>query len=451
MPSHEKLSPKLSLARALGIELAVSPTPQLTKLLPDQSVRLDKIEYGGSLEARCLKSGKVVFYWRYTQEGKTARVPIGAYDSSAPPKSLKPTTRGFSISAAREAARELSKSNSDLPGGFRAEAARVQVARAADARVRAERSQFTLEALCSAYCDWLAKLGKWSHREARLLLDRHVIKAQPGLAQTPASEVEKKQLIEPIRKLTEAGKQSTARKLRSYLRAAYACALRADSDPSIPELFSGFNVSINPVEGIAAVRSRADKRPLSAQELKKYWQALVQEDTVPGAALRAHLLAGGQRIAQLVRVRSEDVTTETIKITDPKGRRSEPRVHLVPITAPLRLELRSLSKSGYVFSTDGGTTPVHATSLTAWSREIAHRAGLVDFQLKRVRSGVETALAAAGVPPHVRGQLQSHGIGGIQATHYDAHEYLPEKKLALQTLYRLLQQGKPLRQRRSVS
>ena len=415
---------------------------QLDALVPEQNLRLDKIEYGGSLEARRLKSGKVVFYWRYTQEGKTERVPIGAYDSSAPPKSLKPSPRGVSIAAAREIARELSKKNAELPGGFRAEAKRTREAQEAETEARSDRARYSLEVLCSEYCSLLEKLGKGSHREAQLLFNKHVIGPQPTLARTPACEVEKKQLIEPLRKLTEAGKQSTARKLRSYLRAAYACALRADSDPAIPECFIGFNVTVNPVEGIAAVRSRADKRPLSLQELSRYWQALRRENTLAGAALRAHLLAGGQRIAQLVRLRAEDLTKDAMKIKDLKGRRSEPRVHLVPITPPLRSELRRLSTAGYVFSTDNGQTPMHPTSLTAWSREIAKRAKLDDFQLKRVRSGVETALASAGVPPHVRGQLQSHGIGGVQATHYDAHEYLPEKRSALETLHKLLHRAR---------
>lgn len=412
---------------------------QLSTLLPGQSVRIDKIEYGGSLEARRLKSGKIAFYWRYTQDGTTERVPLGTYDSSAPPKSLKPTARGFSIAAAREAARELARQNAELPGGFRAEAVRLSAAQQAEARALAERSEFTLEALCSEYCNWLKKLGKWSHKEARLLLNNHVLMAHPSLARTPACDVEKKQVIEPIRKLMEAGKLSTARKLRSYLRAAYACALRADSDPSVPASFIDFKVKVNPVEGIAAVRSRADKRPLSIPELRKYWQALKTEDTLAGAALRAHLLSGGQRIAQLVRVRAAEVTKETLKITDPKGRRAEPRLHLVPLTTALRSELRLLSPSGFVFSTDGGETSMHATSLTAWSKAIAASAQIHDFQLKRIRSGVETALAAAGVPPHVRGQLQSHGIGGVQATHYDAHEYLPEKRAALEALFKLLE------------
>ena len=60
------------------------------------------------------------------------------------------------------------------------------------------------------------------------------------------------------------------------------------------------------------------------------------------------------------------------------------------------------------------------------------------FKAKRLRSGVETLLSSAGVSRDVRGRLQSHGISGVQATHYDAHDYLPEKKQALETLFALL-------------
>jgi hypothetical protein len=55
-----------------------------------------------------------------------------------------------------------------------------------------------------------------------------------------------------------------------------------------------------------------------------------------------------------------------------------------------------------------------------------------------VRSGVETALASAKVSREVRGHLQSHGITGVQAKHYDAYDYLDEKRQALDTLSRML-------------
>jgi hypothetical protein len=34
--------------------------------------------------------------------------------------------------------------------------------------------------------------------------------------------------------------------------------------------------------------------------------------------------------------------------------------------------------------------------------------------------------------------LQSHGIAGVQARHYDGHDYMDEKRQALETLFRLL-------------
>lgn len=61
-----------------------------------------------------------------------------------------------------------------------------------------------------------------------------------------------------------------------------------------------------------------------------------------------------------------------------------------------------------------------------------------NFQLKRVRSGVETALAAAKVSREYRGRLQSHGISGVQSTHYDGYDYLTEKRESLELLYNLL-------------
>ena len=70
---------------------------------------------------------------------------------------------------------------------------------------------------------------------------------------------------------------------------------------------------------------------------------------------------------------------------------------------------------------------------------MGERAQIDGFQLKRVRSGIETLLAAARVDKQIRGQLQSHGTGGVQDTHYDAHTYLPEKEDALVALYRALE------------
>lgn len=65
-------------------------------------------------------------------------------------------------------------------------------------------------------------------------------------------------------------------------------------------------------------------------------------------------------------------------------------------------------------------------------------AGIEGFKTKRIRSGVETLLASARISGEHRGRLQSHGISGVQARHYDGHSYMEEKRDALNALFNLL-------------
>ena len=53
------------------------------------------------------------------------------------------------------------------------------------------------------------------------------------------------------------------------------------------------------------------------------------------------------------------------------------------------------------------------------------------FQMRDIRRTCETMLAAMGISSDLRAQIQSHGLGGIQAKHYDRHSYASEKANAL--------------------
>lgn len=428
------MSAKTVTATVTAPPRLVTAGQRVADLRSGGAIALEKIPQGGSLEARRLPAGGVQFYWRYTQGGKTARVPVGLYDPLSPPKALKPTNRGYSVQAALEAARELARTNAETPGGIRAMRERQETERLRELEITQLRKKFTLRALCEEYVHWLGSQGKVSAYDAKNVLENHLFSAFPDLAAKAAADVEKREVVVVLRRLTEAGKATTARKLRSYLRAAYGCALRADSDASLPSGFIPFAAISNPIEATAPIQGRSDKNPLSSDDLRAYWKALRGRAGVVGAALRLHVVTGGQRPAQLVRLRAEHVTRFAMRLLDGKGRRSQPRVHLLPITDAISRELRLCSQEGYVLSTDGGKTPMHATSLTAWAAEVAASAGVQGFQLKRVRSGIETALAEAGVSLHIRGLLQSHGVGGVQEKHYDAHEYMPEKRQALETL-----------------
>ena len=253
-----------------------------------------------------------------------------------------------------------------------------------------------------------------------------------------------------IYRLVEAGKGREAAKLRSYIRAAYAAALRADGDPTIPRALQAFNLSHNPAQDLAALSQFNQIRDttLTLPELRALWNRLEEHEGPTGAALRLCILMGGQRPSQLVRLLSSDVDFHGGKITiyDPKGRRSQPRAHILPITPVIETELYPWVAShpnGYALSSTGGEIPLRLETLSTAFKKITRAmrdAGKLgkDFRLADIRRTVETLLAGEGISMETRAQLQSHGLSGIQNRHYDRHSYMNEKQLALTTLQKLL-------------
>ena len=413
----------------------------INELSPGQFLKIGKVIPAGSLEVRKLASGAVTFYWRVTINGKTAREVIGVYDPSAPPKSLQPTSKGYSIIAAMRAAEALAAqhhANLDK-GGFAGVKAAEREAKAKAQAAKLEAEQFTLEALLNDYCNHLEALGRVAHKDARSIFKLHVVEAWPKVAALPANQVTGEQIADMMRRVIELGKARTSNKLRSYIRAAFQTAKAARSKASIPVRFKSYNVTHNPGADTEPDESanKADKRPLTTEELRAYWQAIKAQPGLRGAVLRLHLLTGGQRIEQLVNLRTENVTADSILLFDGKGRPGKPpRPHTVPLIPHAAAALLECQPQGtYAISTDKGVTHLAATTLSAWAVEAS---GQPDFRAKRVRSGVETLLASARISSDIRGRLQSHGISGVQARHYDGHDYVEEKRQALETLFRLL-------------
>ena len=420
-----------------------TPGQLINEMEPGKFLKLAKIIPAGSLEARKLSTGAVNFYWRVTVGGKNLRELVGIYDSGAPPKSLTPTAKGFSIPAATRAAEAMAQKHvANLPDGGivgvkkAEEAAKVAKQKAADLEAHQ-----TVARLLTDYCDHLESLGRSAHKDARSIFALHVVAPWPDVARMPARNVTLEHVADMMRLVREKGKDRTANKLRSYMRAAYATALKARSSASIPVRFKAYQLSHNPAADTQPDESanRADKNPLSAEELRTYWQIIRNLPGIKGAVLRLHLLTGGQRVAQLVRLKCSDIQPDSIVLTDGKGRPGKPaRPHAVPLIPAARLALEALSPAGeWAISTDGGITHLAPTTLSSWGVE-AVGDQIEAFNTKRIRSGVETLLASVRVSSETRGRLQSHGIMGVQARHYDGHDYMAEKLEAVETLYRLL-------------
>ena len=390
------------------------------------------------LALRVTASGNKGYVYEGKLAGSTVRLTIG-------------DTNTLTLSQARDRAAEirgLIRSGRD-PRVLKAESlaadAHKRESEKEARKSRAEASKHTLEKLLLAYCDYLQKLGRTSHKDARSIFTLHVIDSWPKIAQAPAAALSPEQVADMMRRLLDVDKGRTANKLRSYVRAAFQVAKDARFDARIPVAFKDFKVSINPAAETVpdSTRNRPGKDPLSQDMLIAYWGLIKDAPGLRGALLRLHLLTGGQRIAQLVRLLTVDITPDNITLYDGKGRPgAAPRPHLLPLIPQAKKALEAAASGGeYALSTDGGRTHVSASTLTKWAQEIVGDQ-IPGFTGKRIRSGVETLLSKFRISKDVRGRLQSHGITGVQDRHYDGHDYLPEKRNALMALYRALEQKK---------
>ena len=313
---------------------------------------------------------------------------------------------------------------------------------AAEAVGHAERR--SLRKFLTAYVEHLQ--GKPSAKDVANIFKNHVF-TDPDISDRDATLVSTDDFVGLISKVVAAGHGRTAAKLRSYLRAAYSLAIRAKTNPAAPQSLRDFEIQVNPIASIDALAqfNRALDRNLSAPELAAFLKRVRAKpvDTMRDA-LEVCIYLGGQRPTQLLRLRRADVdlSAGVITLYDPKGRRQQPRAHVVPIpkyvAEILERRIASLVGNEPVFSTDGchamdrGTLTNFVTAIAA--EMVKAKQSHEPFTLRDLRRTLETLLANRGVSSDARKHLQSHGLGGVQKRHYDKYEYLREKRAALRAL-----------------
>lgn len=406
----------------------------------------------GQLVLRVSPNGTKRFYYRYTAgNDKRVRLPIGTYG----PGGL--TLRDARLKVAELRGLHRNQESRDVRAYYveQAEARKRAVEEEkraleeSEAKARREREaleRYTLRRLLDIYADRLADARKQSASDVRGVFERHVFRADPDLAARPAAGLTARDIVGLLRTLTESGKGRTAAKLRSYLHAAFALAVRAEFDPGAPAELVRFGLTANPVAPVGALSqfNQARDRVLTESELTGYWTALDHLSPMTRDALRLALLLGGQRLSQLLRVSLADVDIDarTIALRDGKGARTQPRLHSLPLCTDAlaitkRLVDRARGGSTLLLFTNDGHRPLGLETLSNAVREVSstlvgNGVAPTPFQLRDVRRTCETMLAALRVPSDVRAQIQSHGLGGIQTRHYDRHDYRQEKLEALQ-------------------
>lgn len=401
----------------------------------------------GTFQIRKLAKDKCVFYYRYTDAGGVQqRIALPRYNTEGQPISLAEARAD-----AKGLARRYMEGKRDLKQLIeyeRQQREREFAAAAAHERAAQLTRENTLGRLLMAYCDHLEAQGKVSAKATRDALRRHVEAPFPALWRTPASEISPVDLTPILQRLVKANKLRTANKVRSYLRAAYAAACSAPLNARAAASLRDLKITTNPARDLGVVQGANQVREyaLSLEELRAFWRRLETAEGAGAAIMRLYLLTGGQRFEQLSRCTTEDISEGCLVMLDAKGRRSQPRRHLVPLLPEALQAMQDIAPNRmgpYLISLSAGERPSNNRSVMKSISKITS-AMLAAGELKKpvsfgvLRRTVETRLAAAGVSSDVRAQLQSHGLGGIQSRHYDRHGYLEEKQEALERLRGLM-------------
>lgn len=304
-------------------------------------------------------------------------------------------------------------------------------------------SKYTLAALLETYAGSLEKAGKArSARQVRSAVSCHVLTPWPDLAAKPARDVTADDILTILGRVFEQGKLRTEGILRAYIHRAFAIATKKKRNAKDFAVFGNFGLTHNPVADTeASEKNPPRERHLSETELGFYLAAI--GDAPVDVFLRAHILAGGQRVSQLLRATVDDWGTfegeHGLLLHDGKGRRhSAPRPHLLPLApraaAIVQEQVERAKRLGkrHIFFAETGDIPHDPGTPGKRIRQISEQIGGESFQAGDLRRTSETLMTKHKVDKETLKYLLSHGFtGDVQERVYNKHTYFEEKQQAL--------------------
>jgi integrase len=286
--------------------------------------------------------------------------------------------------------------------------------RASDVRVDAKkhrRDRFAEErptgtTFDDLFSDWLehhGKVKKKSWREDEALYSRH-IKARLG--SRVAADLKRRDVIETLDSIARKVSGIQANRCQAIISAAFNWAVAED------------RLEGNPAHGVRK-RGKENQRArvLTDKQLCAFWHALT--DSHKDAAIKLLLLLG-QRRGEVRLASTNELTADAWSLPNTRTKNNG-LPHIVPLTP----YARSLFGDGFCIS---------AAVLSHRVCDLVRGLGIEDFRLHDLRHQAATGMAALGISREIRERVQNQITGRRQTVgaRYDQHEYLAEKRDALE-------------------
>lgn len=213
----------------------------------------------------------------------------------------------------------------------------------------------------------------------------------------------------------------------------FAYGLRADHDPrrlSDPILFG---LTTNPVSAIPrdAGAEHPGERVLTWCEVRAVWQG--DRLTWPARQAVRLLLLTGARVNEVCQAAWAEFDLDAGVWTLPAARAKNHRTLLTPLP-PLAIdllkELRDIFGDIWLFPARNSVSAAAPWGSTALSHAV-RKAGL-DWRPQDLRRTFKTLAAGAGIDRAILDKIQNHAQQDVASRHYDRHDYLSEKRRALE-------------------
>ncbi len=352
------------------------------------------------LRARVTSRGKKSFSVVRWANGRQQRVTIGLY----------PTV---SLADARARAKEV------LLGS-------VPSIRPPAEKAQAE-PRLTYEELVAQYFErYLEPRGVRSRRNIRSSLVEHG--AVQHLLTRPAAGITRRELVDVVDGIAAAGTPQAAVNVLRRFKMLFNWAVDRDLVPA------------NPCERIRPPAKPSERdRVLSDAEITAVWRASYLLPTPYGEMYRMFLLTA-QRRSEVATMCCFEIQGDVWTIPREKVKKDRP--HTVPLTVSAQEILAGLARlprvvddNGFVFTTTGGKSA--SSNFAKIKRDLDALSGVTGWTIHDIRRTVRSKLAELGVPREVARKVLNHEDGKVDRI-YNRHEYLAEKREALEKWERML-------------
>jgi len=283
-------------------------------------------------------------------------------------------------------------------------------------RLEKAREKQTLGVIAKEFIERYAKPRNRSWKEYERILDYNVM---PRIGHRPIHELTRREVVGLLDYVADHSGPVMADHVLAVLRKLFNWHAARDDDFRSPI-----------VMGMARTRPRdlARDRTLNDDEIRRIWNAL-GDAAYPFAPLVKLMFFTAQRRQEVAEARWSEFDDGVWTI--PVERYKTKRPNVVPLPQAASALVEELPRLGDLLFTTSGKTPFSGFSKA--KKHLDEVSGVSDWRLHDIRRTSRTLMVRAGVRPDIAERVLGHAIGGVAGV-YDRHDYLTEKRDALEAL-----------------